>query len=76
MVVRRYRLKRVSKLYYFTIIMKLRHNGPFMMGKIPSPEGVLIFPATLPTNPPGPYSIFMQALVGSELTGLCVLEVQ
>ena len=49
--------------------------GPLFLGSIPSPEGVLILPGTVPDTPPAPYAIPMQALVGDELTNLCVLEV-
>jgi predicted outer membrane repeat protein len=50
--------------------------GPLDFGSIPSPSGVLVFQAGIPGTPPAPYAIPMQALVGPELTNLCVLEVQ
>jgi hypothetical protein len=50
--------------------------GPFDMGKITSPEGVLVVPGTMPSSPPPPYSIPMQALIGDSLSNLCILEVQ
>jgi hypothetical protein len=50
--------------------------GPIILGSIPSPEGVLILPANLPSTPPAPYDLPMQALIGDELTNLCVLEVR
>jgi hypothetical protein len=56
--------------------LKLPALGPLSLGSIPSPGGVLILPGTLPTAPPAPYSIPMQALIGAELTNLCVLEVK
>ena len=49
--------------------------GPMNLGSITSPEGVLIVPGTIPASPPAPYSLPMQALIGTELTNLCVLEV-
>jgi parallel beta-helix repeat protein len=50
--------------------------GPIDLGKIPSPNGVLIIPGTIPGTPPPPYSIPMQALIGGELTNLAILEVK
>ena len=50
--------------------------GPLNMGKITSPDGVLIVPGTLPGTPPAPYSIPMQGLIGDALTNMCVLEVK
>jgi hypothetical protein len=50
--------------------------GPVDLGSITSPEGVLIIPGTIPASPPPPYSLFMQALIGVELTNLSVLEVK
>jgi hypothetical protein len=42
---------------------------------IPS-SGVLKVPATISATQPAPYDIPMQALIGSELTNLCVIEVR
>ena len=50
--------------------------GPMDLGSITSPEGVLIIPGTIPSSPPPPYSIPMQALIGAELTNLSVLEIK
>ena len=50
--------------------------GPIDLVKIPSPDGVLIIPGTIPGTPPPPSSIPMQALMGAELSNLCVLEVE
>ena len=50
--------------------------GPIDLGKIPSPDGVLILPGTIPGSPPPPYSIPMQALIGGELSNLSVLVVK
>jgi hypothetical protein len=49
--------------------------GPVDLGKIPSPDGVLIVPGTIPGTPPAPYSIPIQALIGQELTNPCLLDV-
>jgi parallel beta-helix repeat protein len=49
--------------------------GPITLGAIPAPDGVLTLPGTLPGLPPAPYSIPMQAIIGSDLTNLCLLEV-
>ena len=35
-----------------------------------------IIPGIIPASPPAPYSIPMQALIGAELTNLCVMEVE
>ena len=53
--------------------------GPIDLGSMPSPSGVSILPATVHREPPPPYDIFMQALIGlnaDSLTNLCVLEVR
>jgi hypothetical protein len=49
--------------------------GPVDLGSITSPEGVLIITATIPASPPAPYALPMQALIGAELSNLCVMEV-
>jgi predicted outer membrane repeat protein len=52
----------------------------FMIPLIPIPgDGVLVLPATIPTTPPAPYDLPMQALIGLEpdsLSNLFVLEVR
>jgi hypothetical protein len=51
-------------------------TGP--LGEIPA-SGVMILSALLPINPPGPYKVPMQALIGlnpDSLTNVCVLEVR
>jgi hypothetical protein len=50
--------------------------GPVDLGSITSPEGVLIVPDVIPATPPPPYSLPMQALIGAELSNLCVLMVE
>jgi hypothetical protein len=50
--------------------------GPIIM-PVPIPSsGILILPGVIPGSPPAPYSLPMQALIGSELTNLCILEVK
>lgn len=39
-------------------------------------DGVMVLPTTLPTVPPAPYDIPMQAIIGNELTNLCVMKVR
>jgi hypothetical protein len=51
-------------------------SGPLDLGTIPSPEGMLVYSGSLPTTPPGPYTLPMQAIVGDALTNCCVLEVE
>ena len=52
----------------------------FVMPLIPIPaNGVLVMPATLPLEPPAPWDLPMQGLVGltsGSLTNLCVLKVR
>ncbi|MHC4945211.1 MAG: hypothetical protein ACYTG7_19520, partial [Planctomycetota bacterium] len=48
--------------------------GPILLPPIPA-NGVFILPATLPSSPAGPYEIPMQAIIGDELSNLCILEV-
>ena len=38
-------------------------------------NGVITLPAVLPSTVPGPYTLFMQAIMGATLTNLCVMEV-
>ena len=50
--------------------------GPIILpAPIPS-TGVLAIPGIIPGTPPAPYSIPMQALIGVELSNLCVIEVE
>jgi len=44
------------------------------LGAVPE-TGVYIFEATIPTVPPGPYAVPMQAFIGDSLTNLFILEV-
>ncbi|MFH2003101.1 MAG: hypothetical protein ABIK28_25775, partial [Planctomycetota bacterium] len=54
-------------------------EAPFVMlgplGTI-STLGVIKLPSELPRNPPAPYDIQMQALVGAKLTNSCAIEVR
>jgi len=47
--------------------------GPIILGSIPSPDGVLLLTGKLPG--PGPYTIYLQAIVGAELTNLLTINV-
>ena len=49
--------------------------GPVIMPSIPT-TGVSIVPGTIPGTFPSPVSLPMQALIGAELSNLCVLEVK
>jgi hypothetical protein len=49
--------------------------GPLDLGAIPSPKGVLTLSGTVPTMPPPPNTIHLQALIGDALTNPCVLEI-
>jgi hypothetical protein len=49
--------------------------GPIDLAAIPGPDGLLSLPGTVPASPPGPYAVPLQALVGSKLTNLCLMEV-
>jgi hypothetical protein len=53
-------------------------KSPFVLWVLfPIPAtGVLILPATLPVDLPGPYDISMQALIGDQLSNLYVLFVK
>ncbi len=51
------------------------YSGPIDLGIMPM-NGVWILSGYLPSSPPGPYSIYMQALIGDKLTNLCVMNVQ
>lgn len=50
--------------------------GPIILDTIPYPKGILVISATIPTTPTGPYSLPMQALIGDELSNLCILQVE
>ncbi len=38
--------------------------------------GVLVHPGTVPPAPPGPYTVYFQAMIGYKLTNLCTFEVE
>ncbi|MFH1999776.1 MAG: right-handed parallel beta-helix repeat-containing protein [Planctomycetota bacterium] len=46
-----------------------------LLGSLPS-TGVLVLSDTLPVSPAAPYDVPMQALIGTELTNLSVIEVR
>jgi hypothetical protein len=52
----------------------------FLIELLPIPSGgILVLPSTIPADPPAPYDIFMQALIGLDpdsLSNLSVLEVR
>jgi hypothetical protein len=50
-------------------------KGPIDLGMIPS-SGVLVLDGTVPGSTPAPASFPMQALIGTELTNLCILEIE
>jgi nitrous oxidase accessory protein NosD len=50
--------------------------GPIDLKSIPSPSGVLVISGAIPSTPPPPYPVPMQALIGAELTNPCLLEVK
>ncbi len=55
--------------------LKFPFVGPVILARIPS-NGFEVLSGALPGTPPGPYSIPMQALIGAELTNLCVMDVE
>jgi hypothetical protein len=50
--------------------------GPIDLGAIPSPDGVYVYPATLPPTPTDPYELYLQALIGDTLSNLCNMMVK
>lgn len=48
--------------------------GPVLLPPIPV-NGVQVFPITIPLVPSGPYELALQAIIGDELTNLCILSV-
>jgi hypothetical protein len=48
--------------------------GPFSFAPIPA-SGAEVITITIPPAPPGPYSIYLQALIGPQLSNLCILHV-
>jgi parallel beta-helix repeat protein len=47
----------------------------FVLPPIPA-NGIMNLPATLPAAPPPPYDLYMQAIIGNELTDLLVIKVE
>lgn len=56
--------------------LQARMVGPFVLGPITS-NGVYVLPGTIPASPMGPYTLYLQAIMGTplKLTNLCTLEV-
>jgi len=50
--------------------------GPVMLGQIPAVEGIYVLPGIIPTSPAGQYDFHMQALIGTELSNCCTVEVK
>jgi predicted outer membrane repeat protein len=50
--------------------------GPIDLGAMPAPNGLLVLNGTLPSTPPGPYTIYMQAIIGTELTNLGIMKIE
>jgi hypothetical protein len=46
------------------------------LGSIPGPDGVLNLGISIPYNVPAPLDLPLQALIGSGLTNLCLLEIE
>ncbi|MHC4946097.1 MAG: WD40 repeat domain-containing protein [Planctomycetota bacterium] len=49
--------------------------GPVVFPPIPA-GGVQVFRVTIPATPPGPYDLPLQALIGDELSNLCILALE
>jgi hypothetical protein len=50
--------------------------GPFILGPIPNPGGILVFPCTVPMLPPAPYSIPLQALIGEQMSNYYCINLE
>jgi hypothetical protein len=50
--------------------------GPFMLGCMPSPDGILTVSGSIPATPPAPYSAYIHGLIGNTSTNLETLVVQ
>ncbi|MFH1999704.1 MAG: right-handed parallel beta-helix repeat-containing protein [Planctomycetota bacterium] len=55
--------------------LELPALGPFILGAVPAPEGVIVLSAEVP-NLPEPIEIFMQAMVGSGFTQCHKIEIE
>jgi hypothetical protein len=51
-------------------------KGPLDLGAIPSPSGVMMVRGRVPAFPPGPYDLYLQALIGDSLSNPCTGEVR
>jgi len=50
--------------------------GPVMLGQIPAVDGIYVLPGIIPTTPAGQYDFHMQALIGTDLSNCCTVEVK
>jgi len=50
--------------------------GPVMLGQIPAVDGIYVLPGIIPTTPAGQYDFHMQALIDTELSNCCTVEVK
>jgi len=50
--------------------------GPVLLGQIPAVDGIFVLPGAIPTMPAGQYNFHMQALIGTELSNCCTVEVK
>lgn len=51
-------------------------SGPIDLGSIPSPDGVMVVPGTIPASSPAPCDICIQGLIGNLLTNYYVIAVR
>jgi hypothetical protein len=49
--------------------------GPNIIDPIPD-DGIEVLRGTLPSTPPGPYTIYFQGIIGDSLTNLCSMDVE
>lgn len=54
--------------------LKLPVIGPIVLEPIPE-NGVEVFPGPIPSSVPGPYSFFLQALIGDQMTNFWKVDV-
>lgn len=50
--------------------------GPYLLGMMPSPDGILTLSGNIPLSPPGPYTVYIHGLIGVTSTNLVTLNVQ
>ena len=49
--------------------------GPIDLGAMPA-DGVMIINGFIPGTPPVPYTVYMQAIIGAELSNICLMKVE